>query len=95
MNFTISTLERNTDDGVLVAHWQVSKASGDNTAYSYGTCSFTPDSTAEGYIAYADLTEANVISWVQGALDTTALEASLDADLAEQASPTILEGKPW
>lgn len=95
MNFTISTLERNTDDGVLVAHWQMSKASGDNTAYSYGTCSFTPDSTAEGYIDYVNLTEPDVISWVQGALDTTALEASLDADLAEQASPTILEGKPW
>lgn len=95
MNFTISTLERNTDDGVVVAHWQVSKASGDNTATSYGTCSFTPDSSAEGYIAYADLTEANVVSWVQEALDTEALEASLDADLAEQASPTILVGKPW
>lgn len=95
MNFTISTLERNTDDGVVVAHWQVSKASGDNTATSYGTCSFTPDSSAEGYIAYADLTEANVIAWVQEALDTDALEASLDADLAEQASPTILVGKPW
>lgn len=95
MNFTISTLERNTDDGVVVAHWQVSKASGDNTATSYGTCSFTPDSSAEGYIAYADLTEANVVSWVQEALDTEALEASLDADLAEQASPTILVGTPW
>lgn len=95
MNFTISTLERNTDDGVVVAHWQVSKASGDNTATSYGTCSFTPDSSAEGYIAYADLTEANVIAWVQEAIDTEALEASLDADLAEQASPTILVGKPW
>lgn len=95
MNFTISTLERNTDDGVVVAHWQVSKASGDNTATSYGTVSFTPDSSAEGYVAYADLTEANVIAWVQEALDTEALEASLDADLAEQASPTILVGKPW
>jgi len=95
MNFTISTLERNTDDGVVVAHWQVSKASGDNTATSYGTCSFTPDSSAEGYVAYADLTEANVISWVQEALDTESLEASLNADLAEQAAPTIITGTPW
>jgi hypothetical protein len=95
MNFNISTLERNTDDGVVVAHWQVSKAQGENVATSYGTCSFTPDSTAEGYIAYADLTEANVIAWVQEAIDTEALEASLDADLAEQAAPTILVGTPW
>ena len=95
MNFSISTLESNTDGGVIVAHWQVNKASGENVATSYGTVSFTPDSTADGYVAYDSLTEANVIAWVQGALDTDDLEASLDANLAEQASPTILTGKPW
>lgn len=95
MNFSIAELERNADDGVVVAHWRVNKASGENVASAYGTCSFTPDTTAEGYIAYADLTEANVIAWVQEQLDTESLEASLDADLAEQASPTILTGKPW
>jgi hypothetical protein len=36
-----------------------------------------------------------VIGWVQGALDTEALEASLDADLAEQASPSVTVGTPW
>jgi len=95
MNFSISTLESNTDGGVIVAHWQVNKASGENVATSYGTVSFTPDATADGYVAYDSLTEANVIAWVQGALDTDDLEASLDANLAEQASPTILTGKPW
>lgn len=95
MNYTISTLESNTDGGVIVAHWQVSKTSGDYTATRYGTVGFTPDSSAEGYVAYADLTEANVIAWVQAELDTEALEASLDADLAEQASPSVTVGVPW
>lgn len=95
MNFTISTLESNTDGGVTVAHWRVSKTSGDNTATSYGTVSFTPDSSADGYTAYNSLTEDTVIGWVQGALDTEALEASLDADLAEQASPSVTVGTPW
>lgn len=95
MNFNISTLERNSDGGVVVAHWQVNKASGENVATSYGTVSFTPDSSAEGYVAFDALTEATVIGWVQEALDTEALEASLDADLAEQASPTIIVGTPW
>ena len=95
MNFTISTLERNTDGGVIVAHWQVNKASGENVASSYGTVSFTPDASAEGYVAYDSLTEEAVIGWVQGAIDTVALEASLDADLAEQASPTTIVGTPW
>lgn len=95
MNFTISTLESNTDGGVIVAHWQVNKASGENVATSYGSVSFTPDSSAEGYVAYDSLTEATVIGWVQEALDTEALEASLDADLAEQASPSVTVGTPW
>ena len=95
MNFTISTLESNTDGGVTVAHWRGSKTSGDNTATSYGTVSFTPDSSADGYTAYDSLTEDTVIGWVQGALDTEALEASLDADLAEQASPSVTVGTPW
>lgn len=95
MNFNISTLERNSDGGVVVAHWQVNKASGENVATSYGTVSFTPDSSAEGYVAFDALTEATVIGWVQEALDTEALEASLDADLAEQATPSIIVGTPW
>ena len=95
MNFTIAELERNTDDGVVVAHWRVNKASGENVASAYGTCSFTPDTTADGYIDYTNLTETDVISWVQDQLDTESLESSLDASLAEQASPTILTGTPW
>jgi len=95
MNFTISTLESNTDGGVTVAHWRVSKASGDNVATSYGTVSFTPDASADGYTAYDSLTEESVIAWVQASLDTETLEASLDADLAEQASPTTIVGTPW
>ena len=95
MNYTISTLESNTDGGVIVAHWQVSKTSGDYKASLYGSVSFTPDSSAEGYVSYADLTEADVIAWVQADLDTEALEATLDADLAEQASPSVAVGVPW
>ena len=95
MNFTISTLESNTDGGVKVAHWQVSKTSGEHVASSYGTVTFTPNPTNDGFIAYNDLTEATVVGWVQEVLDTTALEAALDADLAEQANPTVIVGKPF
>ena len=95
MNYSISTLESTTDGGVIVAHWRVSKASGELVASSYGTVSLTPDPEAEGYIAYDSLTEADVIGWVQEELDTEALEAGLDADLAEQASPSVTVGVPW
>ena len=41
VTWTISTLERNTEDGVVVAHWQASDVDGDHTGSSYGTCGFT------------------------------------------------------
>ena len=95
MNFTINLLERNTDDGVVVAHWTAKKESGEYSASSYGTCGFTPDPSAEGYIAYENLSEADVIGWVEAKVDSEALEASLDASLAEQENPSVLAGVPW
>ena len=69
VTWTISTLERNTDDGVVVAHWRASDSETvgevEHTGSSYGSCGFTPDSTADGYTAYADITEAQVIGWVK------------------------------
>lgn len=99
--WTIATLERNTDSdqGVIVAHWRVTETEtvGENTytAESYGTCSFTPDPSASDYIAYADLTEADVIGWVQADVDQDAIEASLTANINEQKNPTTADGVPW
>lgn len=95
MNYTISQLDRNTSGGVTQAHWTVSKTSGDHTASAYGSCTFTPDPTAEGYVAYDSLTEENVITWVKANIDTTAIEGTLDEELTEKTSPTVLSGTPW
>jgi hypothetical protein len=103
--WTIATLERNTDSdqGVIVAHWRVTETetvgTGDDavtyTASSYGTCGFTPDPSSEDYIAYDDLTEADVIGWVQGELDVEAIEASLQANIDGQITPATAKGVPW
>lgn len=99
--WTIATLERNTDSdqGVIVAHWRVTETEtvGEDTytASSYGTCGFTPDPSASDYIAYDDLTEADVIGWCQDALDQEAIEASLTANINEQKNPTTADGVPW
>tara|TARA_R100001163_G_scaffold4453_1_gene5826 strand:+ start:1791 stop:2078 length:288 start_codon:yes stop_codon:yes gene_type:complete len=95
MNYTITQLDRNTSGGVTQAHWTVSKTSGDHTASAYGSCTFTPDPTAEGYVAYDSLTEENVITWVKANIDTTAIEGTLDEELTEKTSPTVLSGTPW
>ena len=98
--WTISTLERNSsDDGVIVAHWRASDSEvvgeDTHTGSSYGTCGFTPDSTADGYTAYADITEAQAIGWVQDDVDTDAIEDSIAAQIADSKAPAITTGTPW
>ena len=101
--WTISTLERNTsDDGVVVAHWRAadSEVVGEDThsGSSYGTCGFTPDSSADGYTAYADITEAQAIGWVKGSMGeeaVTGVEDSIAAQIADSKAPAITAGTPW
>ena len=99
VTWTISTLERNTsDDGVVVAHWRASDVDGDHSGSSYGTCSFTPDSSAEGFIPYADITEAQAIGWCKDSMGeetVTAVEDSIAAQIAESKAPAITTGTPW
>lgn len=107
VTWTISTLERNSsDDGVIVAHWRASDSevvgTGDDavthSGSSYGTCGFTPDSSSEGYTAYADITESQAIKWVKddmGEESVTALEDSIAAQIADSKAPAISTGVPW
>ena len=107
VTWTISTLERNSsDDGVIVAHWRASDSevvgTGDDavthSGSSYGTCGFTPDSSADGYTAYADITEAQAIGWVKDSMGeeaVTAVEASIAAQIAESKAPAVSVGTPW
>ena len=90
----IVNLERTQDGGVVVAHWTASKVDGDFTAKTYGTKSFTPDPSAEGFTAFADLTEATVVGWFS-AEETAQIESVLDADLEAQAAPQVISGVPW
>lgn len=96
VTWTISTLERNTsDDGVVVAHWRASDVDGEHSGSSYGTCGFTPDSSSEGYTAYADITESQAIGWVKDDVDADAIEASIASQIAESKAPAISTGVPW
>lgn len=99
-NWTIATLESNTaDGGVTVAHWRCNaeETVGDvtYTASSYGTCGFSPDASADGFVAYADLTEADVLAWVWDSVDKDSTEASLTARIEADKNPVSTTGTPW
>jgi hypothetical protein len=85
--WTISTTERTlADGGVTVA-----------SASSYGTAGFTPDASADGFVAYDSLTEANVLAWVWGQSETwkADVEASIASKIDALANPTTEAGVPW
>ena len=98
--WTIANLERNlSDGGVTVAHWRVTESEtvGDvtYTASSYGTCGFTPDADADGFIAYDSLTEADVLAWVHADVALSAIESALTANIEAQKNPVSADGMPW
>jgi len=102
--WTIANLERNVaDGGVTVAHWRVTETEvvgeGDDavtySASSYGTVGFTPDASADGFIAFDSLTEADVLGWVYEEVNQADTEAALAADIAGQKTPVTTDGVPW
>jgi len=92
--WNISQLDRQTSDGfVTTAHWQANATDGDYSASVIGTCSWS-EGTAT--IAYADLTQETVLGWIwANGVDKAAVEASLEAQIAEQKAPKIARGLPW
>lgn len=93
MEFKIVNLDRSTDgDVVTTVHYTVSKTDGEAVGSSYGSVGVEVGDTV---IPFAELTETVVIDWVKEKLDLVSLEASLDAQIAEQKTPSKLSGLPW
>ena len=77
---------KDSDGGVSIVYWSLIAESDGTPSYSAqegGKLRCTADPSASDYIAYADLTEANVLGWVYSSLiqkkedgsDETAAEA--------------------
>ena len=99
-NWSIANTERYLDTGgIFVVHWRVTaeETVGDDTftASAYGTCGFTPDASADDFVAYDSLTEATVLGWVHAEVDQSATEAALTANIEAQKNPVSADGMPW
>ena len=92
VTWTISQLDRQTsDDFVTTAHWQAVATDGDYSASVINTCSWTGEPT----VSYDSLTQNDVLAWVWQFVDKEAVEAALEAQIAEQKAPKIARGLPW
>jgi hypothetical protein len=86
-------------DVVATIHWrkQATEIVEDKTyiADMYGACSIALPA-AESFIAFENLTEAEVIAWVEATLDIAAIDSALDMQLDNQKNPPIISKKaPW
>jgi hypothetical protein len=85
-------------DVVFTVHWTLNGTDGEHTAGVYGSAGLTLDPEAT-YVPYADLTEAQVIGWVQAALgeeQVASYEANVAQQIANQINPPVVTPPlPW
>jgi hypothetical protein len=92
--WNIVNLDRNTSDGfVITAHYTVFATDGVYNASTYGTVGYTQEE--KSYKPYADLTQAEVIGWVQESLGKDTVEASLTEQIEALKNPVQEAGLPW
>ena len=92
--WNVVQMDRLTSDGfVVTVHYSVSAVDGDYTASTYGTVGYTQEDKM--YIPYADLTEAEVVGWVQESLGKDTVEEGLAAQIEAQKNPVQEAGLPW
>ena len=100
MELTIAQLERTLPSGVVYnIHYRFDLVDGEHSKGAYGTCSITGDPNADGFVAFDDLTEETVKTWVVNALGgqekVDEIEAALQAKIEEDKNPTSAVGMPW
>lgn len=85
-------------DVVFNVHWRANATNGTYSATSYGTVGVTYVAGSP-YTPFAQLTQAQVVDWVQeslGAEQVAKIEASLATNIADQINPPVVTPKlPW
>jgi hypothetical protein len=93
VTWSINTMERDVATGfVSVVHWNCTAVDGEHSASAYSTVSWAEGTPA---VPYANLTEAEVLSWVWENISKEATEASLAAQIALLKNPVKSTGVPW
>jgi hypothetical protein len=98
--WTISNVENTiATGGINLIHWSCSATETvDSVKYAannYGTVGCEPDPSASDFIAYADVTEADCLAWVQAEIGKETTEAKLAAKIELEQTPTTATGVPW
>ena len=96
----IYDLERLKADGVVTKVTYGCESIDDNfSARKIGELTLTGTASDDGFIAYEDLLEGNVLGWVESNVDKAAIEAELAESINNNklliAAETTATGTPW
>jgi hypothetical protein len=100
----INSLEREaSDDFVFTVHYSVcaisDKLDSEGNPYNTGAYGSVGLERPGTLIPFADLTESQVVDWVQAKLGGSdkvkEIESALDARIQELITPTKIKGVPW
>lgn len=98
ITWKVAQLERLCATGeIQTIHYTVDATDGAYNAGAYGSIGLYP-ADPDGMIPFADVTEADVISWLQAKIgdeQIASISAALEAQLTEQRQPTTAQGVPW
>ena len=87
--------EDGLSDVVKTIHWRYQVSDGANTADCYGSIN-VGEADPDSFTPYANLTQTQVIGWLESSLDVTQLQLGLDTQLEHMANPPIITPDlPW
>ena len=100
-NWKIYDLKRVISDGMVIQATYACESNKDNSSTRYiGDIDLTTGSISDpDFVAYNDLTRDNVLGWITGSIDITAIEtensASIARNILQRSKITKRTGTPW
>ena len=70
-------------------HWSYFATNGEHTASMIGVQS-VGEPNPENFVAFEDLTEDDVISWISAAMDVEQMQANLDKQIEDLVAPKVV-----
>ena len=70
-------------------HWSYFATNGEHTASMIGVQSIS-EPNPDNFVAFEDLTEENVIAWIEAALDVETMKANLDKQIEDLVAPKVV-----
>jgi len=94
-SMTVKPQDGSHTDVVVTAAWRCIGSSGEFSASNYGSMGFA--SPGDDFVAYPDLTEADVLGWVwANGVDKAEVEANVARELDALVNPpTVSKPLPW